>query len=200
MPFTLESLTRDIACFGPLMDTIKLLIGEPMGLNLALTVWRSTSWTWHQDDYLNPSYINCHYAADWIALEDTDPNSGLFEFVPGSHKWPLIRGSKVQALLPEESRFETGWPLHAEKLITGLFDRKIEETNSTIERFEAKKGDVLIWHGRLAHRGSIPKNSELERRSLIAHYSSIAKRKDLLRLRRHGNEGRYFLLKDSETR
>ena len=77
------------------MDKIEMLIGTPMGLNLALTGWRSTTRTWHQDDYLNPPYINCHYAAVWIALEDIDPDCGMFEFVPGSHKWPLTRGAKI---------------------------------------------------------------------------------------------------------
>lgn len=199
-PFTHEPLMRDIACYRPLVDKIEMLIGVPMGLNLALTGWRSTSRTWHQDDYLNPAYINCHYAAVWIALEDVHPDCGLFEFVPGSHKWPLMRGAKVQSLLPQETRFEPNWPIQAEKIITDLYDRKIDETGMPIERFEAKKGDALIWHGRLAHRGAVPVDRELERRSLIAHYSSIIKRTDLPRLKRHENEGWYFLLNDSEER
>ncbi len=199
-PFTHEPLMRDIACYRPLTDTIEMLIGTPMGLSLALTGWVSTSRSWHQDDYLNPPNINCHYAAVWIALEDVNPDSGLFEYVPGSHKWPLMRGSKVQSLLPEETRYEPNWPLEAEKIVTKLFDQRIAERGDAIRRFEAKKGDVLIWHGRLAHRGSVPATPGTERRSLIAHYSSIVKRKDLPRLKRHKNEGWYFLLADSEER
>jgi len=197
-PFTHQPLMRDIACYRPLMDKIEMLIGTPMGLNLALTGWRSTTRTWHQDDYLNPPYINCHYAAVWIALEDIDPDCGMFEFVPGSHKWPLTRGAKIQSLLPSETRFEPDWPVQAEKIITGLLDRKIEESGIPIKSFQARKGDALIWHGRLAHRGSIPKNKELERRSLIAHYSAIVKRKDLPRLKRHRDQGWYFLLENSK--
>lgn len=198
-PFTHQPSMRDIACYRPLFDKIEMLIGSPMGLNLALTGWKSTSRTWHQDDYLNPPNVNSHYAAVWTALEDADPDSGLFEYVPGSHKWPLMRGAKVQAVLPSD-KLDGNWPLEAEKLVTGLFDKKIEETGLSIETFHAKKGDVLIWHGQLAHRGSIPKNQDLERRSLITHYSSIVKRTDLPRLKRHRNEGWYFLLENSVVR
>ena len=199
-PYTHEPLMRDIACHRPLMDKLEMLIGTPMGLNLALTGWRSTTRTWHQDDYLNPPYINCHYAAVWIALDDVHPDAGPFQFVPCSHRWPLMRGDRVQALLPEETRFDPDWPTQAEQIITDLFDAEINASGIPVETFCPKKGDALIWHARLAHRGSLPKDKSLERRSLIAHYSAIALRTDLPRLKRHGNQGWYFLLNESEER
>jgi len=38
---------------------------------------------------------------------------------------------------------------------------------------------VLIWHGRLLHRGSRPTNPSLLRRALISHYSGINHRPDM---------------------
>ncbi len=35
-----------------------------------------------------------------------------------------------------------------------------------------EKGDILIWHASLAHRGTIVKNPDLTRLSLLVHYSS----------------------------
>ena len=199
--FTHEPPMRDLLCYQPLMDKIEMLISTPMVLNLALTGWWSSDRTWHQDDYLNPPYINCWYAAVWIALDDISPTSGVFEYVPGSHKWPLMRGEKIRENLPEDVRNQHNWPEKAEELVTPLFDQKIKESGLPIKQFLAKKGDVLIWHGRLAHRGTIAQKKLEIRRSLIAHYSALTKRHhEFPRLKRHKNQGWYFLLGDSVSK
>jgi ectoine hydroxylase-related dioxygenase (phytanoyl-CoA dioxygenase family) len=46
-------------------------------------------------------------------------------------------------------------------------------------QFLASKGDVLIWHGRLIHRGTAPTQPGLLRKSLIAHYSGVSHRPDM---------------------
>ena len=48
----------DLALHRPVTEMLEHLIGAPMGLNLTLTGWVSTSRAWHQDDYLNPSFVN----------------------------------------------------------------------------------------------------------------------------------------------
>ncbi len=63
------------------------------------------------------------------------------------------------------------WPRFAEEMVTLLFDAKIAESGLKIEKFLARKGDVLIWRGRLAHRGSLPKMPGRLRPALICHYS-----------------------------
>ena len=163
-----------------------------MAVNLALTAWVSTTRTWHQDDYLNPPYMNAWYVAVWMALDDIHPDCGVFEFVPGSHCWPLMRGEKIRALLPPEHQVGN-WPWHAEEMVTPVFDAKIAETSLPIRQFLAKKGDVLIWHGRLAHRGALPKVKDTLRPSLIAHYSSIVHRTEMPLHRRHKDWGYYMI-------
>jgi hypothetical protein len=183
---------RDICCHLPLLQKIEEVIPTPMAVNLALTGWRSTTRTWHQDDYLNPPYINGWYVAVWMALADLDPDCGVFEFVPGSHRWPLMRGAKILAALPPEQR-EGNWPRHGEALVTPLFDAKIAEHRLPIKKFLAKKGDVLIWHARLAHRGSLPKVPDMLRPALICHYSSIVRRVEMPVHRRHTTGGYYLV-------
>ncbi len=95
---------RDLALYPPLMAKLTEVIGEEMILHLCLTGWVSTQRGWHQDDYLNPSFVNSWHTAVWIALGDIHPDCGPFEYVSGSHRWPLMRGEKVRALLTDEER------------------------------------------------------------------------------------------------
>ncbi|GFE68442.1 phytanoyl-CoA dioxygenase family protein [Chroococcus sp. FPU101] len=85
-PYMYYKEIRDICLYPPLMETMKSLIGDEMGLHLNLTGWVSTTRDWHQDDYLNPPFVNSWYAAVWMALDDIHPDSGPFEYVPGSHR------------------------------------------------------------------------------------------------------------------
>jgi ectoine hydroxylase-related dioxygenase (phytanoyl-CoA dioxygenase family) len=57
-----------------------------------------------------------------------------------------------------------------------------------------KRGDVLIWHGRLLHRGSAPKIPQMERRALIMHYSGIQHRQDMPAAEQSAYGGWYFPL------
>lgn len=174
-PYREEPILRDLVCYEPLQDMMDILIGEPMGVHLNLTGWVSTKRDWHQDGYLNPDSVADWYCATWVALDDIDPDSGPFEFVPGSHRWPTIRNEKMVAALQPEER-GPDWPTYSERILTPFFTRKIEEEGLPVERFLAKKGDVLIWHARLLHRGSVPVNPNIERRACISHYSGISHR------------------------
>lgn len=176
---------RDLSMYRPLTMVLKELIGEEMGLHLNLTGWVSTERAWHQDDYLNPDFVNSWYAATWIALEDIKAESGPFEFVPGSHKWPLTRKEKVFEHLEHHEKQGADWPWHSEKVCAPAFEEYIERTGSRVEKFLAKKGDVLIWHGRLAHRGGTPEVKGTQRKCLISHYSAVSKRLDMTLTGKH---------------
>lgn len=220
-PYMQVDEIKDLSLYAPLVEILNGLIGEPMGMSLNLCNWVSTERNWHQDDYLNPPEVNGHYLACWFALDDIHPDSGVFEFVPGSHKWPVMRGEKVRALLEPHERADPLWPRIAERFLDEVFERKIIEEykknrqvayekakekagdgwpcfeiDSPIKRWsDAKKGDVLIWHSWLAHRGSKPKNPNLLRKSLITHYSGINHRPDMQKplLWENGvSKGHYF--------
>ncbi len=192
-PYLTSPALRDLALHHPLMDVLENLIGEPMGLHLNLTWWRSTERGWHQDDYLNPPTVNGWYAAVWMALADIHPDSGPFEFIRGSHRWPLLRRNLVLDALGEDGS-DPDWPWRSEALLDPLFEAKIEEEGHVRERFLAKRGDVLIWHARLLHRGSRPHVPGMERRSLISHYSGVNHRPDMPEVALHRGVGRYFVL------
>ena len=121
-----------------------------------------------------------------------DEQNGPLVYYPGSHKWPLMRGAKVRAALTPEQQAGS-WPRFAEEMVTPLFEQKIAEHGLPINKFYAKKGDVLIWHARLAHRGSLPKVPGALRPALIAHYSSITRRTEMPLHRRH-KDGCFYIV------
>jgi len=186
---------RDLALYPPLMEQIRELIGEQMMLWLCLTGWVSTERGWHQDDYLNPPTVNSWYAAVWMALDDIDPDSGPFEYVRGSHRWPLLRGDKVRARMSPFEAIKSDWPSVSERFVVPAVDAEITRRNARIEQFIAHRGDVLIWHGRLVHRGSKPNVPGMPRKSLITHYSGINHRSDLPHRARDANGQIYSVTK-----
>lgn len=169
----------DLCTYEPLSKVLEEILLEPAGLHLNLTGWVSTERDWHQDAYLSPDHVGSFYAAVWIALADIHPDSGPFEWIPKSHKWPLISRDKVRARIPEHLRDHPSWPKHSEEILTPAIEEKIKEENLPVKKFIAKKGDVLIWHARIVHRGSLAKVPGMERKALIAHYSGLNHREDM---------------------
>jgi hypothetical protein len=106
-----------------------------------------------------------YLSAQWIALEDIQPNSGELMYYPGSHKLNYVLSEDYNtgnnALLIGENNYE-----HYEEKIEEL----IQQHNLQPQYFHAKKGDVLIWHANLLHGGSIIKNPALTRKSMVGHY------------------------------
>src|SRR5262249_6238420 len=101
---------------------------------------------------------------------------------------------KVKALVKPELRdggdFE--WCVAAEYLVNKAVEEEIRASGSQIMQFHAKKGDILIWHAKLGHRGSIPQNPDLILPAVIPAYSNIRSRRDIgNEITRHGDGG-YF--------
>lgn len=187
---------KNLCLYPPLLDKLQELIGHEMAMHLNLTNWKSTQRNWHQDDYLNPVSVNAHYAGVWFALDYIHPDSGPFEFVPGSHRWDVCRQEKILSALPPEIRSDPDWPWHAEKILNPLYDAEIERQRVQPVTWCGKKGDVLIWHAWLLHRGSLPRNPEIVRPTIITHYSSVDHRPDMPYIAEHhyhNRPGKYFL-------
>jgi ectoine hydroxylase-related dioxygenase (phytanoyl-CoA dioxygenase family) len=170
---------RALCCAPEIASVLEELIGEPAGVHLNLTGWQSTRRNWHFDQYLNEPYVGAFYVAIWIALDDISADSGPFEYIPSSHQWwPPISQAKMRAALGADGDGHD-WPTHSERILTPIFEEAIKSRQLKTSTFLAKRGDVLFWHSRLLHRGSIPNDSTLERRALIAHYSGVNHRPDM---------------------
>ncbi|HEY1119896.1 MAG TPA: phytanoyl-CoA dioxygenase family protein [Acidimicrobiales bacterium] len=161
-----------------IMWWLDTLLGEPAGVHLTLTGWVTTTRDWHADQYLNPPGVGGYYVAVWIALDDIHPDSGPFQYVPGSHRWPPLAQAKVRAALGEHGR-GPDWPTRSEQLLTPLYEDAIAASGLPVVTYLPKRGDCLFWHSRLVHRGSRANVPGMERRALIAHYSGVNHRPDM---------------------
>jgi ectoine hydroxylase-related dioxygenase (phytanoyl-CoA dioxygenase family) len=130
----------------------------------------------------------------WLALDTIHPDSGPFQYVKGSHKWPQVTREKILSALSPSER-DHKWPTHSERVLTPLFEKEIEDRGAEVTSHLAERGDVLLWHGRLLHRGSIPNVPGMERRSVIAHYSGINHRGDMPKAVKYDG-GYYFPIDD----
>ena len=178
-----------ICTYQPLADALEYLLGEPAGVHLNLTGWVSTKRDWHQDTYLNPAHVGDYYAAVWVALGDVHPDSGPFEYVPGSHRWHELKQEKVLRYVDGS---DPEWPAHTERILTPLVEAEIEKRGARRITYLPKRGDVLIWHGRLYHRGTVPNLPGAYRPAMIAHYSGINHRKDMPTAVQSEHGGWYF--------
>jgi hypothetical protein len=97
----------------------------------------------------------------WVALEDVQPGSGEFQYVPGSHGVPehLHHGTHKG----HNGDFDAAHQVIMAKR------RLCDERGLEVQTFMAKKGDVLIWHGDLLHGGALIEDSTKTRKSLIGH-------------------------------
>ncbi len=166
------------ALYDPLAPIFEDLLHEPAGLHLNLTGMITTTRNWHQDSYLNPPHVGDYYIAVWIALDDIDPDSGPFQYVPGSHRWPqCTREHILEALGPDHHPHN--WPTESERILTPVFEEYMWRMRADVVSYLPKGGDVLLWHGRLCHRGSTANIPGLVRPATIAHLSGINHRSDM---------------------
>ena len=184
---------RALGLYGPLANLLDELIGEPMAMTLNLTGWLSTERNWHQDDYLNPPGVQGWYAAVWIAVRDIDPQSGPFQYVPGSHRWPVLRRERVRLFLTPEERAHHDWPRKTERFLNDLLEKELADRGAEVGTFTAEMGDVLIWHARLVHRGSPPAVPGTPRIGFISHYTGVNHWEGSPNIGTHPGGGRYFL-------
>ncbi len=182
----------DLATYPYLQNALQALIGAEMGVHLALTGWVSTERNWHQDTYLNPDPLWSYYAAVWIALEDISPDSGPFEYISGSHKWPSLRHSKFFNFIPAEKMNDPAWPTLTQGHVARFCEDETRRRGAETSTYLPKKGDVMFWHSNLIHRGTEPTNKDAERRALICHYSALSKRHDMNLIRRNPSNGELY--------
>jgi hypothetical protein len=161
----------DILCHPSIQSAFEDL-NKGIALHIDIPYWVSTEKNWHQDAVLANPIAGDNYLGVWVALEDVDPDAGPFEMIPGSHLWDLdfesIYLSPENNFSPRNEEEKNKKPVHIV-----LEEEMIKRNSTEIVSFTAEKGDVLIWHGRLIHRGSMPNNKNLTRKSLIGHYCNM---------------------------
>lgn len=195
---------RRIALFPELVDLFRDLHGMEMSLLVSHTRHRSTERGWHPDGYLDAEDA-LPRAGVWFALDDIHSDSGPFEYIAGSHRWNMIANQKLNTFLKPEYRWpqahfqakpgDLTWGGIVEAIIDPVVTKKIERENLKIDAFCPSKGDILIWHGRLVHRGAVPKVRGMSRPSIIGQYVPLHEKGRGMFMR--NPEGGFFLVRSS---
>lgn len=154
---------RYLSLHETLVEILAKLLGDTPVLINTLNMEKGTQQPYHVDAlYMTPLREN-NLAASWIALEDSHMDAGPLQYYPGSHNIPLYRFSNGQIHYIQEEMPQ--WEEYIQSNISGL--------GMTPHAFEAKKGDVFIWHSKLLHGGAPIKNQEMTRKSLVSHYWTL---------------------------
>lgn len=151
-------------------EFLQLIFRSPAAVLQSLTFAKGSQQPIHIDyPYVRTQTQLAHLAASWIALEDIEPTSGPLAYYPGSHR-------------PEVSGFfdwGAGNILHngdSERTpveFAGHLSEMVKRQELAPKIYCPKKGDVLIWHGNLAHEGTPIVDHDLTRKSYVTHYTSL---------------------------
>lgn len=160
------SVTGKLLALNPIvLSFLRHVFADRVVAMQSLTFMKGSGQSTHQDYAYVVSKIPSHLAACWIALEDVHPDAGPLAYYPGSHhKVRKFNFGNGLFYTPESTLGELHFAAHIE---TECQIRGIEQ-----QRFYPKKGDIFIWHGALAHRGTPVNNESLTRKSFVVHYSS----------------------------
>lgn len=154
--------TQAIQFAGPVSRFLQIVFERPALAFQSLGFYYGSQQHLHQDTAFVRVNSPMEFVASWIALEDIHEGSGELEYYVGSHAVPqYLFGGKyvwVQPGDPEVERFSEA--LHTSAKKAGL----------QMQRFLAKKGDVLIWSAGLMHGGSPVREPARTRKSLVTHY------------------------------
>jgi ectoine hydroxylase-related dioxygenase (phytanoyl-CoA dioxygenase family) len=151
---------KDILC-NETINAVFMDLQKGMALHSSRTYGTSTEMPWHHDSVLPNNVAADNYIGVWVAIEDVAEDSGPFEFIPGSHKWD-IDYSNVYTV-EEIGSFEGDYG-------SVNLSEEIRQRGIPSIKFLAKRGDIIIWHGRLIHRGAQIQNKNVTRKALIGHY------------------------------
>ncbi len=154
----------DDMLFEPRMSRIvSLLLGAKARPFQTIIGHKSSQQLEHSDSIHMSTYPTGYLAANWIAYEDIDPDSGPLIYYPGSHKLPYLMSEELG--IPPESGYGS---YHA--LYEPAIQAQIAAHDLKPQYFLPRKGDVLLWHANLLHGGSKVTNPYLSRKALVCHF------------------------------
>jgi ectoine hydroxylase-related dioxygenase (phytanoyl-CoA dioxygenase family) len=125
----------------------------------------------HRDPWFVFSDPPWDLMAAWIALEDIHEEAGPLVYYPGSHSLPYYRfpHGGLQHHLPGKDS------VSREEANKSYAFNNHEMAKQQIRplHFNARKGDVLIWHSSLTHGGGAVKNPNRTRKSFVVHFDAL---------------------------
>lgn len=146
-----------------------------------------------QPIHLDYPYVRCqqhiaNLAASWVALEDVHEDAGPLAYYCGSHtpeKTPFFDWGQGSILMEPDS-------VRQPQEFSDYLAARMAHLNIAPRIFLPKKGDLLIWHGYLAHAGTPIHDPGRTRKSFVTHYTCRSSYPPLHRFRNAEVEGRLY--------
>lgn len=148
-----------------LIDFLRAIFGEDPLVFQSLSFYEGSGQGLHQDTAYVVVDNPLEFAACWIALEDVKIGSGELAYVPGSHRFPDFNFGDGRK---HWDSGRDGQDVHAQW--TEWIKEETRSRNLNVQTFQAKKGDIFIWHADLVHGGSPVADPTLTRQSLVGHF------------------------------
>ncbi|MEM9052390.1 MAG: phytanoyl-CoA dioxygenase family protein [Bacteroidota bacterium] len=101
----------------------------------------------------------------WIALEDVDQGNGTIHYYPKSHKLPYFMNDEYGNEGNKWLLGDVGYGAYED-----MIEKKIAEYKLQKQIFNAKAGDMFIWHANLLHGGEAHTDKSRTRKSMVLHY------------------------------
>lgn len=171
--------TKEMVTNKHVNEILKKLFNKDQAVYSSLFFREGTSQGFHRDTphfYTNP--IDQYYGV-WYALEDIDQRAGPLKYIVGSHKLEIPNGYDIYNKLfgDKDENFELS-PEDNELCLDeynktaeqACIDNKlliVDEKN--YDENKINKGDVIIWHPKLVHGGSMVLDNKLTRYSMVTH-------------------------------
>ena len=133
--------TDDIKMYGD-----QLFMKAPEGVG--------TAQRWHQDSASWRDIFPKDLVSAWTAIDHATTENGCLNFVPGTHRWGMMRGEQLVPFLEDLGSDE--WPIVPVPL---------------------RPGSISFHHSLTLHQSGA-NNSNMRRRGYAVHYMRAASRKD----------------------
>jgi len=143
---------RDLLCHPVVREAFEQIgLGE-LAVHSDILNWQHNGSGFHCDVLNDVTLPHCGV---WIALDNVPEEAGWFTIYPESHKWG--KDLSQCGLTPDDQ----GTPLYVQDLIA--------MTLMEPARFDARKGDMLIWNTHCFHGAEAPQPPSPLRKAAIAH-------------------------------
>jgi ectoine hydroxylase-related dioxygenase (phytanoyl-CoA dioxygenase family) len=156
---------KALAINAQVLDLLSRLWGRQAHAFQTLNFPVGTQQHLHSDSVHFSSQPERFMCGVWVALEHLHPDSGILEYLPGSHRWPILSNAMVgrraeanRALPSAQTPYEPVWRA------------MVEQSGIAKETFLARKGQALIWAANLLHGGGPRSDRSHTRWSQVTHY------------------------------
>jgi ectoine hydroxylase-related dioxygenase (phytanoyl-CoA dioxygenase family) len=157
---------REAVFADVIVNTLLQLAHAPLLAFQNLGFIRGSGLRIHRDsNYIAMQGLNANFYGCWIALEDVEEGAGELSFFPQSHLLPhyLFADNSTHWVVSRDG-------IYANEACHGWLENQMASHGIQPEKFLARKGDCLIWHGDLVHAGNPILKPDRTRYSLVTHF------------------------------